>query len=66
MLVLSITCGRGRIRQDDAEAVAMERTYRKLAKSFRFVVITNSGHYPNQERPDVFNKAILDFLAETR
>ena len=38
---------------------------RKLAKSFRFVVITNCGHYPNQERPDVFNKAILDFLAET-
>ena len=63
--VLSITCGRGRIRQDDAEAVAMERAYRKSAKSFRFVVITNCGHYPNQERPDVFNKAILDFLAET-
>ncbi|MBN2295932.1 MAG: alpha/beta hydrolase [Pirellulales bacterium] len=61
--VLSITCGRGRIRQDDPEAVKMEEKYRKTAKSFKFVVITNSGHYPNQEQPELFNKTILDFLA---
>ena len=64
--VLSITCGRGRIRQNDPEAVDMEKAFRKRCKDLKFVVITNSGHYPNQEQSDLFNKTILDFLVCAR
>lgn len=60
--VLSITCGRGRIRQSDPEAVAMEKAVRARAGSLKFVVITNAGHYPNQERAELFNRTVLDFL----
>ena len=62
--VLSITCGRGRIKQSHPEAVTMEKALkRKRAKSLKFVVITKAGHYPNQEQTELFNRTILDFLA---
>jgi len=61
--VLSITCGRGRVKQSDPEAVAMAKAVRKRAKSLKFVVITKAGHFPNRERTELFNRTILDFLS---
>ena len=60
--VLSITCGRGRVKPSDPEAVAMEKAVRKRANRLTFVVITKAGHHPNQEQAALFNRTILDFL----
>jgi len=61
--VLSITTGWGRMRQDEPEAVALEETVRRRAPKLKLVVIANSSHYINDERPERFNNAILEFLA---
>lgn len=40
-----------------------ERLHRELRNS-RFMVIENCGHMPNQERPEVVNPLIVEFLKE--
>ena len=58
--VLSICAGRGRVSQGDP--MVLERQRRAPAVNVTLVVITESGHHPQEEQPEAFNKILIDFL----
>ena len=57
---ISFSTGRGRIRQDDPEALDLQK--RLPADDARFVVVTKSGHGIHEEQSEIFNRELLDFL----
>ncbi len=59
--VLSISTGWGRVTQEDP--MVRERSQAAPAENLKMVIITESGHHPNEEQPELFNRALLDFLA---
>jgi 3-oxoadipate enol-lactonase len=59
--VLSISTGWGRVTQGDP--MVRERSQAAPAENLKMVIITESGHHPNEEQPELFNRALLDFLA---
>ena len=59
--LLVFAAGRGRVRPGDPEAADLAR--RLPARNARLEVVADSGHYVQQERPEVFNARLLDFLA---
>ena len=58
--LLVFAAGRGRIRQNDPEAVALEKSL--PAKDAKLVVVTKSGHGIHEEQPEIFNHETLAFL----
>lgn len=42
----------------------MAREVARLVPSARLKIIQNAGHLPNIEKPEAFNRAVLDFLLE--
>jgi len=58
--VLSISTGWGRVDQNDP--MVLERQNGAPAVNVKLVVITESGHHPNEEQPEAFNKILIDFL----
>ena len=60
--LLAFAAGRGRIRQDDPEAVALRQ--RLPADDARLVVVTESGHGIHEEQPELFSRELLQFLAK--
>ena len=59
--LLVFAAGRGRVRPGDPEAADLAR--RLPARRARLEVVTDSGHYIQQEQPGLFNARLLDFLA---
>ena len=59
--LLVFAAGRGRVRPGDPEAADLAR--RLPGGNARLEVVTDSGHYIQQEQPEVFNARLLDFLA---
>jgi len=59
--VLSISTGWGRVTQNDP--MVQERSQAAPAANVKMVIITESGHHPNEEQPELFNRVLLDFLA---
>ena len=59
--LLVFAAGRGRVRPEDPEAGDLAA--RLPASRSRLEVITDSGHYIQQEQPEAFNARLLDFLA---
>ena len=59
--LLVFAAGRGRVRPGDPEAADL--AVRLPGRNARLEVITDSGHYIQQERPEAFNARLLDFLA---
>lgn len=60
--LLVFAAGRGRIRQGDPEAVALQR--RLPADDAHLIVVTESGHGIHEEQPELFSRELLQFLAE--
>ena len=60
--LLAFAAGRGRIRQGDREAVALQQ--RLPASDARLVVVTESGHGIHEEQPELFSRELLQFLAK--
>jgi pimeloyl-ACP methyl ester carboxylesterase len=60
--LLAFAAGRGRIRQDDPEAIALQQ--RLPSNDARLVVVTASGHGIHEEQPELFSRELLQFLAE--
>ena len=60
--LLVFAAGRGRIRQQDPEAVALEK--RLPGENARLVVVTKSGHGIHEEQTELFNREVLAFLKE--
>jgi pimeloyl-ACP methyl ester carboxylesterase len=58
--LLVFTAGRGKIRSDDQEAVAL-RT-RLADQGARLVVLHHSGHWIHREQPEIFDQELLKFL----
>ena len=58
--VLSISTGWGRVRQEDP--MVLERQGGAPAVNVKLVVITESGHYPNEEQSEAFNRILINFL----
>jgi len=58
--VLSISTGWGRVNQRDP--MVLERQRGAPAVNVKLVIIPESGHHPNEEHPDTFNKILIDFL----
>jgi len=52
-------------RDDEFTPVADAERMHDLIADSRLVIIDDTGHLPNLERPDSFNAAFLDFLNET-
>jgi pimeloyl-ACP methyl ester carboxylesterase len=48
---------------DIAIPVSMGRAYAAEIKGAQFVLVPNCGHTPQSERPDVFLKSVVVFLA---
>ena len=59
--LLVFAAGRGRVRPGDPEAAALAAQL--PGRESRLEVITDSGHYIQQEQPEEFNARLLDFLA---
>jgi len=49
-------------REDQFTPVAMAEELVKNLQNSKLVIIEDSGHMPNLEHPEEFNKAVLDFL----
>lgn len=60
--LLAFAAGRGRIRQGDPEAVALQQ--RLPAEDARLIVVTESGHGIHEEQPELFIRELLQFLAK--
>jgi pimeloyl-ACP methyl ester carboxylesterase len=58
--LLVFTAGRGRIRQGDREAIALQK--RLPAEKARFIVVAKSGHGIHEEQTEIFNRELLAFL----
>ena len=58
--LLAFAAGRGRIRQGDPEAAALQK--RLSANDARLVVVTESGHGIHEEQPELFSRELLQFL----
>ena len=58
--VLSISTGWGRVNQQDP--MVLQRQRGAAAVNVKLVIIPESGHHPNEEQPDVFNKILIDFM----
>jgi 3-oxoadipate enol-lactonase len=50
-------------REDEFTPVAKAEEMQQNLENCKMVVIEDSGHMPNLEHPDEFNKAVLSFLA---
>ena len=50
-------------REDMPRFAAIAETLCRDIANSRRLVIPGAGHLPNMERPDVFNEAVIDFLA---
>jgi len=51
-------------RQDELIAVARGEKFRDGIRGAKLVVLDECGHLPEIEKPDEFNRAVLDFLAK--
>jgi 3-oxoadipate enol-lactonase len=49
-------------REDEFTPVAKAKELKENLKDCKLVIIEDSGHMPNLEHPEEFNKAVLDFL----
>lgn len=49
-------------RDDTTNALEMGETTQRLIRGSKLVVIDNCGHFVPTERPDDFNRAVLEFL----
>ena len=58
--VLSISTGWGRVDQQDP--MVIERQNGAPAVDVNLTIICESGHHPNEEHPEMFNKILIDFL----
>jgi len=50
-------------RQDEFTPVAKAEEMHAALKNSKLIIIEDAGHMPNLERPDEFNKVVLEFLA---